>query len=42
MAVAKGHIKETSLADAKKYNNTKKPFGYGYNNMTDLMKAKLA
>jgi hypothetical protein len=40
MAVAKGHIKETSAAEAKKQYKTKKPIGYGYNNMTDLMKAK--
>lgn len=40
MAVAKGHIKETSSMDAKKYFNTKNPYSYGYNTMTDLIKAK--
>ena len=40
MAVAKGHIKETSSLDAKRYYNTKKPYGYGYNAMTDLIIAK--
>ena len=40
MAIAKGHIKETSSTDAKKYYNAKKLYGYGYNTMTDLFTAK--
>lgn len=40
LAVSKGHIKETSSVEAKKYYNTKKPYSYGYTSMTHLIAAK--
>lgn len=40
LAITKGHINENSRADAKKYLNTKRPYSYGFNNMTDLVKGK--
>ncbi len=40
LAVAEGHINKIHSPEAKKLFNTKKPFSFGYNNMTDLIRGK--
>lgn len=40
LAVAEGHINKNQSSEAKKLFNTKKPFSFGFNNMTDLIRAK--
>lgn len=40
LAVANGHLNQASSAQAKKYYKTQKAYGYGFVNMTELIKAK--